>query len=69
MDFLPNTAYAFAVLNTFRLKSWHGRTAIPAGLGDRNSILNIWYARVEDANAELAEEVGRFDQPVQRRAA
>ncbi len=69
MDFLPNTAYAFAVLNTFRLKSWHGRTAIPAGLGERNSILNIWYAKVEDANAELAEEVGQIDLLRHRRAA
>jgi hypothetical protein len=68
MDFLPNTAYAFVVLNTFRLKSWHGRTAIPAGLGVRNSILNIWYAKVEDANAELAEEVSRLDQPAGQRA-
>jgi hypothetical protein len=69
MDFLPNTAYAFAVLNTFRLKSWHGRTAIPACLGDRNSILNIWYAKVEDANAELAEEAGQLVQLAQRSAA
>jgi hypothetical protein len=69
MDFLPNTAYAFAVLNTLRLKSWHGRTAIPACLGDRNSILNIWYAKVEDADAELADEVGRLDRIAPRKAA
>jgi hypothetical protein len=69
MDFRPNTAYAFAVLNTFRLKSWHGRTAIPAFLGHRNSILNIWYAKVENANIELADEIGRLDQMAPRRAA
>jgi hypothetical protein len=69
MEFLPNTAYAFAVLNTLRLKSWHGRTAIPASLGDRNSILNIWYAKVEDANAELVEETRRLEQPIRARAA
>jgi hypothetical protein len=56
MDFLPNTAYAFSVLNTFRLKSWHGRSTIPASLGERNSILNIWYAKPEDANTELIDE-------------
>jgi hypothetical protein len=56
MDFLPNTAYAFAVLNTLRLKSSHGRSSIPASLGERNSILNIWYANAEDANIDLIEE-------------
>jgi len=56
MDFLPNTAYAFSVLNTFRLKSWHGRSAIPAGVGGRNSILNIWYEKAADANTELIDE-------------
>ena len=69
MDFLPNTAYAFAVVNTFRLKSWHGKTAIPACLGNRDSILNIWYAKVENANAELAEEAGWLGDMPHRRAA
>jgi hypothetical protein len=56
MDFLPNTAYAFSVLNTIRLKSWHGRSKIPDQLGERNSILNIWYEKADDANGDLIEE-------------
>jgi hypothetical protein len=56
MDFLPNTAYAFSVLNTFRLKSWHGRSTIPDQSGERNSILNIWYEKAADANGDLIEE-------------
>jgi hypothetical protein len=56
MDFLPNTAYAFSVLNTLRLKSWHGRSTIPASLGKRNSILNIWYEKAADANTDLIDE-------------
>jgi hypothetical protein len=56
IDFLPNTAYAFSVLNTFRLKSWHGRSTIPDCLGERNSILNIWYQKAADANCNLIEE-------------
>jgi hypothetical protein len=53
MPFVPNAAYAFVVLNTLRLKSWHGRTRIDGRCGVRNSILNIWYARPEDGNPEL----------------
>lgn len=56
MPFLPNTAYAFSVLNTLTIKSWHGRTAIPGQLGVRNSMLNIWYERAENANLELVAE-------------
>lgn len=53
MAFVPNAAYAFVVLNTLRLKSWHGRTRIDGLCGVRNSILNIWYAKREDGNSEL----------------
>lgn len=56
MPFLPNTAYAFAVLNTLTLKSWHGKSTIPAELGERNSILNIWYEKAENANTDLVAE-------------
>ena len=61
MPFVPNTAYAFAVLNTVRLKSWHGRSQMSVdSVGDnppvRNSILNIWYEEVEDANPEIAAD-------------
>jgi hypothetical protein len=54
--FLPNVAYAFVVINTLRLKSWHGRTSLPSGVGARNSILNIWYAQAKDANADLVAQ-------------
>jgi hypothetical protein len=60
MPFLPNTAYAFVVLNTLRIKSWHGRCRLPASAGVRNSLLNIWYAKAEDANAEIAAENQRL---------
>jgi hypothetical protein len=56
MPFLPNTAYAFSVLNTFSLKSWHGKTAIPGALGERNSLLNIWYQDPQHANRDLVAE-------------
>jgi hypothetical protein len=57
--FLPNVAYAFAVLNTVRLKSWHGRTRLRGENGVRNTLLHIWYARPEDANSELVEQYYR----------
>jgi hypothetical protein len=56
MEFLPNTAYAFSVLNTLRLKSWHGRTVIADSSGERNSILNIWYEKPKYGAAEVHEE-------------
>ena len=48
VPFLPNAASAFVVLNTMRLKSWHGRTLLAEQQGVRNSILNIWYANASD---------------------
>ncbi|MFG0261788.1 MAG: hypothetical protein ACF788_05295 [Novipirellula sp. JB048] len=56
--FLPNTVYAFSVLNTISLKSWHGKSTLAPQQGVRNSLLNIWYEKVENANPELAEECG-----------
>lgn len=53
MPFLPNCAYAFSVLNTIGLKSWHGRCKIDAIDGDRNSLLHIWYATPDDSHSEL----------------
>lgn len=47
--FAPNTAFAFVVLNTIRLKSWHGRDELGEFAGVRNTILNIYYAREEYA--------------------
>jgi hypothetical protein len=52
--FLPNSAYAFVVLNKLTLKSWHGRTALADSAGVRNSILNIWYASAADTNPDIA---------------
>jgi hypothetical protein len=57
--FLPNVGYAFAVLNTLRLRSWHGRTKLAGQVGVRNTILNIWYAKAEDANGDLVEQYYR----------
>ena len=37
--FLPNSGYAFIVGK----KSWHGREPVPAGLGNRFSLMNIYY--------------------------
>jgi hypothetical protein len=51
--FLPNCAYAFAVLNKWGLKSWHGRTTLSNVAGARNSILNIWYAQAADTKLDI----------------
>ncbi len=56
MPFVPNVAYAFVVLNTVRLKSWHGRSSLSPTSGVRNSILNIWHEKPEHGNRELVEE-------------
>lgn len=56
--FRPNAAYAFSVLNTLRLKSWHGRSSLASGCGARNSILNIWYEKPEHANRDVIAEHG-----------
>lgn len=53
MPFLPNCAYAFSVLNTIGLKSWHGRSKIESIDGDRNSLLHIWYATPDESHEEL----------------
>ena len=37
--FLPNSGYAFIVGQ----KSWHGRESVPEGLGERYSLMNIYY--------------------------
>ena len=58
MPFLPNTVYAFAVLNTITLRSWHGKSRLVAQQGTRNSMLNLWYEKVENACPELARECG-----------
>lgn len=54
--FLPNAAYAFVVLNTMRLKSWHGRSTLSGSTGIRDSLLNLWFATPDRANAEIIAE-------------
>jgi len=39
LAFLPNTGYLFPVGS----RSWHGREEVPAGAGERNSILLVYY--------------------------
>ncbi len=41
--FLPNSGYAFIVGK----KSWHGREPVPEGLGERYSLMNIYYSRAD----------------------
>jgi hypothetical protein len=54
--FRPNFGYAFVVLNTLSLKSWHGRTTLADGSAVRNTILNIWYERAEEAGTDYIDE-------------
>lgn len=54
--FLPNVAYAFVVINSLRLKSWHGRSTLRGQVGVRNTILNLWYADAKDANEDLVAQ-------------
>lgn len=56
MPYVPNAAYAFVVLNSMRLKSWHGRSTLPVNTVERNTILNIWYDRPELGNLDLVRE-------------
>ena len=67
MEFLPNTGYAFSVLNNLTLKSWHGRTKIATQTAERNTILNIWYAHAENANPDIVRE-HYTDRPLARAA-
>lgn len=57
--FLPNSAYAFSVLNNIAWKSWHGRSTLPANCGVRNTILNIWYGKLADANEDIYRQPAR----------
>jgi hypothetical protein len=54
--FLPNHAYAFAVLNTLTWKSWHGRTTLQSQSGVRNTLQNLWYEKPEFGNPEVVAE-------------
>ena len=54
--FIPNSVFAFSVINTARLRSWHGRTTLPMGCGIRNSLLTVYYANSANANPEIVNE-------------
>jgi len=41
--FLPNSGFAFAVSNSWRKKSWHGRERLREGAGVRNSLVTTFY--------------------------
>lgn len=50
--FLPNVAYAFVVSDD----SWHGRTTLKGDVGERNTILNIWFTDPSRGNADIVEQ-------------
>jgi hypothetical protein len=64
MPFLPNSAYAFVVLNTLSLRSWHGRSTLAESAGVRDSLLNFWYLTPDRASKDLqriqGEAIGSF---------
>ncbi|MFG0336223.1 MAG: hypothetical protein ACF8TS_22930 [Maioricimonas sp. JB049] len=53
VQFLPNSAYAFCVLNTVTKRSWHGRDMLPDGAGVRNSLLHLYYEDAAKANPDV----------------
>lgn len=61
MPFTPNSAYAFVVLNSLTLRSWHGRTTLPDGCGVRHSLLNIWYLKPEHGNQEVTRDIDAIE--------
>jgi hypothetical protein len=69
MPFLPNHAYAFAVLNDIGLKSWHGRCTIPPMTGIRNTLLHIWYTTPDSTHADLELYQQFLETPQQTRRA
>ncbi len=54
--FARNSLFAFSVVNTLSMRSWHGREALPPGCGQRNTLLQIYYASAADANPEMLQE-------------
>ncbi len=54
--FVPNSGFAFVVLNTPMKRSWHGRSELSEGSGERNSLLHLYYGDVENADLEVYEK-------------
>lgn len=62
--FLPNSAYAFVVLNRWgRKKSWHGREELGQQAGVRHSLLSVYGAEPADGFPVLGEVDERPEQP------
>jgi hypothetical protein len=55
--FTGHSMFAFSVVNTVTMRSWHGRETLPAGCGIRNTLLQVYYADVKDANPEVLAEM------------
>lgn len=54
--FARNSVLAFCVVNTMRMRSWHGRGQLREDCGVRNTLLQIYYADPADANPEMVRE-------------
>lgn len=54
--FVRNSVFAFSVVNTMTMRSWHGRDALPENCGIRRTILQIYYSDKADANKEMLSE-------------
>ena len=54
--FSKNSVFAFSVVNTISMKSWHGRAALPDDGGVRNTLLQVYFAHAKDGNQEIYEE-------------
>ena len=54
--FLPNSVFSFAVVNTMRIRSWHGRPPLEAGCGVRNTLLQVYYAQRSEGDEDVVRE-------------
>lgn len=54
VPFLPNSAFAFCVLNLPAQKTWHGRSTVRSRGKDRFHLLHFWFQRKEKRNSFLS---------------